>query len=159
MKLKIPKKAVIIGASVLAVAGIGAGIFAVAAKGGSKPVYVYSFDICGMTDYWGDQQSTSGLVRADNIQTVMLTDTQTVTGVEVQQGDHVKKGDLLLSFDTTLNDLALEKKRLGVEQLKLQLEEEQQRLQEIRNYTPYTPRQDDGSSSGSSRLCSGKSVP
>lgn len=57
-----------------------------AAKGGSKPVYVYSFDICGMTDYWGDQQSTSGLVRADNIQTVMLTDTQTVTGVEVQQG-------------------------------------------------------------------------
>ena len=151
MKLKIPKKAVIIGASVLAVAGIGTGIFAVAAKGGSKPVYVYSFDICGMTDYWGDQQSTSGLVRADNIQTVMLTDTQTVTGVEVQQGDHVKKGDLLLSFDTTLNDLALEKKRLGVEQLKLQLEEEQQRLQEIRNYTPYTPRQDDGSSSGSSQ--------
>ena len=64
MKLKIPKKAVIIGASVLAVAGIGTGIFAVAAKGGSKPVYVYSFDICGMTDYWGDQQSTSGLVRA-----------------------------------------------------------------------------------------------
>ena len=42
----------------------------------------------------------------------------------------MKKGDLLLSFDTTLNDLALEKKRLGVEQLKLQLEEEQQRLQE-----------------------------
>lgn len=53
MKFKIPKKAVIIGASVLAVAGIGTGIFAVAAKGGSKPVYVYNFDICGMTDYWG----------------------------------------------------------------------------------------------------------
>ena len=40
MKFKIPKKAVIIGASVLAVAGIGTGIFAVASKGGSKPVYV-----------------------------------------------------------------------------------------------------------------------
>ena len=146
MKLKIPKKAVIIGASVLAVAGIGAGIFAVAAKGGSKPVYVYNFDICGMTDYWGDRQSTSGLVRADNIQTVMLTDTQTITGVEVQQGDQVKKGDLLLSFDTTLTDLALEKKRLSVEQLKLQLQDEQAKLQEIRNYTPYTPRQDDGES-------------
>ena len=51
MKLKISKKAVIIGASVLAVAGIGAGIFAMASKGGSKPVYVYNFDICGMTDY------------------------------------------------------------------------------------------------------------
>lgn len=148
MKLKIPKKWIIAGVSVLAAAGIGVGIFAVAAKGGSKPVYVYNFDICGMTDYWGDSQSTSGLVRADNIQTVMLSDTQTITGVEVKEGDQVKKGDLLLSFDTTLTDLALEKKRLAVEQLKLQLQQEQERLQEIRNYTPYTPRQDDGDGGG-----------
>ena len=148
MKLKVSKKWIITGVSVLAAAGIGAGIFAVATKGGSKPVYVYNFDVCGMTDYWGDKQSTSGLVRADNIQTVMLTDTQTITGVEVKEGDHVKKGDLLLSYDTTLTDLALEKKRLSVEQLKLQLQQEQERLQEIRNYTPYTPRQDDGGSSG-----------
>lgn len=148
MKLKVPKKWIITGVSVVAAAGIGTGIFAAATKGGSKPVYVYNFDVCGMTDYWGDRQSTSGLVRADNIQTVMLTDTQTITGVEVKEGDHVKKGDLLLSYDTTLTDLALEKKRLSVEQLKLQLQQEQERLQEIRNYTPYTPRQDDGGSSG-----------
>ena len=148
MKLKVSKKWIITGVSVLAAAGIGTGIFAAATKGGSKPVYVYNFDVCGMTDYWGDRQSTSGLVRADNIQTVMLTDTQTITGVEVKEGDHVKKGDLLLSYDTTLTDLALEKKRLSVEQLKLQLQQEQERLQEIRNYTPYTPRQDDGGSSG-----------
>lgn len=148
MKLKVSKKWIITGVSVVAAAGIGAGIFAAATKGGSKPVYVYNFDICGMTDYWGDRQSTSGLVRADNIQTVMLTDTQTITGVEVKEGDHVKKGDLLLSYDTTLTDLALEKKRLSVEQLKLQLQQEQERLQEIRNYTPYTQRQDDGGSSG-----------
>ena len=148
MKLKVSKKWIITGVSVLAAAGIGTGIFAAATKGGSKPVYVYNFDVCGMTDYWGDRQSTSGLVRADNIQTVMLTDTQTITGVEVKEGDHVKKGDLLLSYDTTLTDLALEKKRLSVEQLKLQLQQEQERLREIRNYTPYTPRQDDGGSSG-----------
>lgn len=148
MKLKVSKKWIITGVSVVAAAGIGAGIFAAATKGGSKPVYVYNFDVCGMTDYWGDRQSTSGLVRADNIQTVMLTDTQTITGVEVKEGDHVKKGDLLLSYDTTLTDLALEKKRLSVEQLKLQLQQEQERLQEIRNYTPYTPRQDDGGTSG-----------
>ena len=136
MKLKVSKKWIITGVSVVAAVGIGAGIFAAATKGGSKPVYVYNFDVCGMTDYWGDRQSTSGLVRADNIQTVMLTDTQTITGVEVKEGDHVKKGDLLLSYDTTLTDLALEKKRLSVEQLKLQLQQEQERLQEIRNYTP-----------------------
>ena len=138
-KGRISKKWVITGASVLALAGIGAGIFALAAKGGSKSVYVYNLDICGMTDYWGDSQSTSGQVRADNIQTVLLTDTQTVTGIEVKQGDKVKKGDLLLSFDTTLTELGLEKKRLAVEQLKLELEEEKQRLLEIQNYTPGTP--------------------
>ena len=59
-------------------------------------------------------------------------DTQTVTEVLVSQGDTVKKGDLLMTFDTTLSDLELERKRLGVEKLKLQLEDAKERLREIR---------------------------
>lgn len=140
--MKNKKKWWLIPVVLVVLVGIGVGIFSAASTSGTKPVYVYRFDMVGMTDYWGDSQSSYGPVRSDNIQTVMLSDTQTVTEIAVSQGDRVKKGDLLLSCDTTLTDLALEKKRLAVEQLKLQLQQEKDRLVEINNYQPYTPKQD-----------------
>ena len=159
MKLKLPKlgkkpklpyggssKKWMIPVIAVAVVAVGAGIFALTRKSGGSSVYVYSIDIAGMTDYWGDSQETSGQVRSDNIQTVMVSDTQQITGIHVAEGDTVKKGDLLLSYDTTLTELALEKKRLAVEQLKLELQEEQDRLTEIRNLQPFTPVENSGSS-------------
>ena len=147
---KLPKKLpkwLIPTVAVVAALAIGVGIFAFQKKNSQgKTVYVYGIDIAGMTDYWGDTQQSSARVQSDNVQAVMLSDTQQVTKIHVAQGDTVKKGDLLLSYDTTLTELALEKKRLSVEQLKLQLQEEEDRLTEIRNLQPYTPREDDGGS-------------
>ena len=143
---KLPKWLIPTVAAVAA-AAVGVGIFALQKnKSQGKTVYVYGIDIAGMTDYWGDTQQTSGRVQSDNVQTVMVSDTQKITKIHVSQGDTVKKGDILLSYDTTLTELALEKKRLAVEQLKLQLQEEEDRLTEIRNLQPYTPREDDGGS-------------
>ena len=102
----------------------------------AEPVYVYDFSYIGMTEYWGDTKESYGPVSTDKIQTVYLSSTQTVTEVLVQPGDSVKKGDVLMTFDTTLSDLTLERKRLDVEKLKLQLEEAEEQLWEINCMEP-----------------------
>ena len=127
MKIKTKKIVLIILTAVLVLAAGGAGWFWFSQKN-AEPVYVFPFEFVGMTEYWGDNQESYGPVSTDKIQTVYISDTQEVTEISVKQGDTVKKGDLLMSFDTTLSDLALERKRLDVEKLKLQLADAKNRL-------------------------------
>ena len=134
--LKQHRKWILGGSLGILVLALGCGIWYYLGHSSKEPVYVYPFQYIGMTEYWGDSQESYGPVSSDNIQTVYLSDTQSVTQILVEAGDQVKKGDLLMSFDTTLNDLALERKRLDVEKLKLQLEKAQQRLKEINSMVP-----------------------
>lgn len=126
----------LIGLAAVVLLGIGGGVWYYIGHNSSDPVYVYDFDMVGMTEYWGDNKESYGPVSTDSIQTIFLSNTQTVTEVNVQEGDTVKKGDLLMTFDTTLSDLALEKARLEVEKQKLQLIEDQNRLAEIKSMRP-----------------------
>ena len=121
---------------VLAVAAIGAGCWFYFSQRGSEPVNVYSFMYLGMTEYWGDQQESYGPVTTENIQAVFLTNTQTVTEVHVSEGQSVRKGDLLLTFDTTLTDISLERKRLELEKLELDLKNAQKELSRIKGMKP-----------------------
>ena len=130
------KKPILGGIALVLVAALGLGIWYYAANNTSEPVYVYPFQYIGMTEYWGDTQESNGPVSADNIQTVFLTETQTVTEIAVKEGDTVKKGDLLLSFDTTLDDLKVERKRLEVEKLKLQQQQARENLARINTMVP-----------------------
>ena len=102
----------------------------------SEPVAVFPFYYFGMTEYWGDSMESYGPVSTDKIQTVFLSGTQAVTEIFVNLGDEVKKGDLLMRFDTTLTDIALERERLGVEKLKLELEDAQKELRKINAMKP-----------------------
>ena len=131
---------IVIGSAVLAIA-VGCGIWYGVTHSSSDPVPVFPFDRVGMTEYWGDSKESYGPVTTDKIQTVFLSDTQEVTEVLVKAGDTVKKGDLLMSFDTTLGDLELEKKRLDVEKLKLQLEDAKKELKKINGMRPMRPPQ------------------
>lgn len=129
------KKILLSVVAVLLVAAIGVGIWYYTA-GTPQPVNVYPFQYIGMTEYWGDSQESYGYVQTDKVQTVFLSGTQTVTEILVSPGDQVSKGDVLMTFDTTLSDLSLERKRLGVEKLKLQLEDAKTELKRIRGMKP-----------------------
>lgn len=125
---------VVIVAVLVIAAGLGG--WYILSHRNTEPVNVFPFQYVGMTEYWGDSQESYGPISTDKIQTVFLSDTQSVTEILVQAGDTVQKGDLLMTFDTTLSDLALERQRLSVEKLKLQLENAQKELKEIKNMKP-----------------------
>ena len=138
------KKIILIVVAVAVLLGAGGGAWYYFANRNKDPVYVFPFSYVGMTEYWGDSQESYGPVTTDKIQTIYLSDTQSVTEIFVAQGDTVKKGDLLMSFDTTLSDLALERKRLDVEKLKLQLEDAKAQLKKIKNMKPMViPKEED----------------
>ena len=132
------KKMLLSVTAVVSLAALGAGIW-FGTRSGSEPVNVYSFQYIGMTEFWGDAQESYGPVTTDRIQTEFLSDTQTVTEVKVKDGDQVKKGDVLFTFDTTLDALSLERKRLEVEKIKVQIDAAGARLQDTREMVPYEP--------------------
>ena len=137
MKRKSNGKKLLISLVFLVLAGaIGFGAWYFAGHSASEPVPVFPFYYLGMTEYWGDSQESYGFVQTDGVQTVYLSATQNVTDVLVEVGQEVKKGDVLMTFDTTLSDLALERKRLDVEKKKLQLQDAKERLAEINAMRP-----------------------
>ena len=129
------KKALVCAGAGIAAAAIVAGIV-LGTRGNGKTVDVYPFAMVGMTEYWGDNQESYGPVTTDKIQTVFLSDTQIITGIPVEVGAHVKKGDVLMTYDTTLSELELERKRLDVEKAKLQVTEAEEELRRINQMKP-----------------------
>lgn len=123
-------------AAVIVIGGIVAGVLI--ARSNREPVFVYGFaeGIAGMTDYYDGGNESSGMVTTDRVQTVYLSDTQTILEILVTEGQQVKKGDVLFTYDTTLSDIALMKKDLAVQQAKLDLETAQKELRVINSYKP-----------------------
>ena len=133
------KKVLIILLVLLLIGGAGAGALFYVRSSTREPVGVYPVSNLAMTEYWGDSSQTGGFITAEGIQSVFLSDTQKVTEVFVHEGDTVSEGDPLLSYDTTLSDIALERKAIAVDQLEKNLQDAQYRLYEIYSYTPYVP--------------------
>lgn len=103
-----------------------------------KPVNVYpvsAFSDSG--DYTGSSQ-TYGTVTMDHMQKVLLTETQTVKKIHVKEGQTVKKGDKLLSYDTTLTDIDLEKARIELDKLKLQKTTAENDLAKYKKMKPHS---------------------
>ena len=102
-----------------------------------KEVKVYNIsEGFAMTDYWGDTSHTDGQVTVEGMQQVYLSATQSVNEVLVHEGQEVKKGDVLLTYDTTLTELEVRKKDVAVQQLELELENAQKELARVKSYRP-----------------------
>ena len=104
----------------------------------SNPVTVLPVSMCS-SSYIGNETQSGGYVTADKLQKVYASSTQTITQVFVQEGQEVQKGDPLLSYDTTLSDIQLERKQIAVRQAELNLEDAKKELSRINSMKPYVP--------------------
>ena len=139
-KIWIPVTAV-----VLALAAIAAMV--VVPRLPKTEVAVYPVNMVGYTDFYGSVNESYGMVTTDKVQTLYLSSTQTVTEILVSPGQEVKKGDVLFTYDTTLSDLAVERKDLANQQLAVQLKTAQAELAALKKMKPIVYKPGSGSTS------------
>lgn len=106
--------------------------------GGAVSVYQIDSNI-STEENWNSSDSMDGVVKNSGTQSVTLSDTQTVGETMVKQGDTVKKGDALFSYDSTLADIQMERQNIVIKQLKMQLNQANKQLETIRSYKPNVP--------------------
>ena len=106
------KKGIIAAACVVGVCGAVWGGLTIARNAQRGDVNVYAVNECAMTDYWGDTSNTSGMVTTDKLQKIYISQSQTVKKVWVKEGDTVKKGMALVSYDSTLTQATVERAKI-----------------------------------------------
>ena len=125
------KRALLIAAGVIAACGAVWGILALAGNARRGNVDVYAVSDFSMTNYWGDTSQTSGMVSTDQIQKIFLSDTQKIKQVYVKEGQTVRKGEKLMSYDTTLTALDIERAQIDYERQQLQQETAKKELERL----------------------------
>ncbi len=99
-------------------------------------VNTYSVEYIAYIDEWLSTSESMGEVSTFNMQNVYGSETMQILEVYVTEGQRVKKGDALLSYDTALTEIELEKKELEVMELELELRQAEQELKTVNNYKP-----------------------
>ena len=106
------KKTLIVIACVIAGCGTVWGGLTIARNAQRGDVNVYAVNDFAMTNYWGDTSNTSGMVTTDKLQKIYISQSQTVKKVWVKEGDTVKKGTALVSYDSTLTQATVERAKI-----------------------------------------------
>ncbi|MDO5538666.1 MAG: hypothetical protein Q4F83_01145 [Eubacteriales bacterium] len=98
---------------------------------------------------FGEDEGTSGTVVSDVNQQVQVPDDKIIKEVYVNEGDTVKIGDKLLSYDTTLLELDKELQELTVQEIQLEIKSAEADLKKLQNTTPVAKKaEDDDDDSG-----------
>lgn len=132
--MKTKNKILIALVAVLLVAVIAVGLMIPRAP--TEEVLVYPVSMVGYTDYYSTGSESYGVVTTDKVQTIYVSETQTVTEIMVYQGQQVKKGDVLYTYDTTLSDLAVERKDLSIQQMEINLTNAKAELKKLKAMKP-----------------------
>ena len=128
MKKKI-KIAVLSGGAVLV---LGVGIWFGVSRFQKGTVPVYSMEELAQ-QVWSDTTSLEGSVSSNASQQVRLLDKQIVSQVHVTEGQEVKEGDPLLTYDMTLVNIDLEMEKLNKQQLEVKKKGLEQELKDLKN--------------------------
>jgi multidrug efflux pump subunit AcrA (membrane-fusion protein) len=118
----------------LVVLGGGYGIYHLVSSN-SSPVEVTSVSSLN-SGWWGESTSTYGYITSTATQEVHLDSDELVDTLYVSEGDTVKIGDKLLSYDTTLLEIDLEAEKLERQSIKLQIKQAKAELEKLKKITP-----------------------
>ena len=129
---KVLKKVLLIAAIAIGSVGLVWGILTIVRSASREAVNVYAVSDFMTTDSWGSASQSSGMVTTDKLQKVFLSSTQTVNEIYVTEGQSVKKGDKLLSYDTTLSALDLQMAQIQLERKELALNDLKSELSALR---------------------------
>ena len=131
------KKRNVIVAALLAVAVVGASIGGYYGfRAMNRPVtMVYAVSDLS-SGYWGDNMTLDGMITSDASQNIYLSTEQKVKEVLVQEGDTVREGDVLMSYDTTAKELELETMELEQKQNALKLDQAKDQLEKLKSMKP-----------------------
>lgn len=121
-----------IAAGVLLLGGVT--VYAVKTSSQSTVKVVSVSDMSGGGG-WHDN-SLSGNITSDVSQNIYLADSQKVKKIYVKEGDTVKVGDDLLTYDMTLENLDLEMKKLEKQGIELNIEKANREITKLKNTKP-----------------------
>lgn len=110
-----------------------AGIVLLAVNAGGAPVKVASVSVMNQ-GYWGgnSQISEYGNIVADMNQTINYDDSLTIKEIYVKEGDKVKAGDPLISYDTTLVEMEYDMKKMQIEGIGLKIQNLQAEIDQLK---------------------------
>jgi hypothetical protein len=86
--------------------------------------------------YWGDSETSYGMVTNDSSQEVYLTDAKTVKQVYVEEGDMVEAGDPLIEYDTAEVQIQIQRQMLSIEAIENDIATAQHTLELMQKAKP-----------------------
>lgn len=135
--MKLKTVAISIVVSVALVGGAGYGAY-YAMQGQKSPVEVVPVSNVNVGSYWwGSSESIYGTVTSQVAQTVLLNEEYKIDEIYVKEGDAVKEGDPLFSYDMTLQELELEMEKLTLQTRELTMTKLEKDLEKLKK-TPAT---------------------